>query len=83
MSFRIYSLGVFELTYSCLEMQPVTRACTTRPHRNVQVRLGAPIWVVVELVPMLERVARRGRSMRSGVHVVFVVVVVCGRVEGG
>jgi len=59
-------------------MKGVARTVPPRTHGDFEVLLGRwpAVGVVLQLVSMLERVARRGRPMCSTVHVVVVVVVV-------
>lgn len=49
-------------------------------HGDVKIPLRPAVWVIVQLVAMLERVARRGRPVRPVIHPVVVVVVCSGRV---
>lgn len=72
-------LGYSAATDSCLHvLQGIAWTVSAWSHGDVEmrVRLG-PVWVVVELVTMLEGVARRGRPVRHPIlHWVTLVVVV-------
>lgn len=65
-------------TYSSLHMYRIGRVCARRREGNG--RWVVVVWVIVQLVAMLERVARRGRAVGARVHgalMVAVLLLVC------
>jgi hypothetical protein len=73
---KMYSVKM-RPTYSHLHLQGVAWTISAGAHWDVEVRSRLAVRVVVELVAMLERVARRGRPVgRPVLHWVTLVVVV-------
>jgi hypothetical protein len=55
----------------------VSRAVSAGSHWYIELALlSSAVWVILQLIALLEGVAGRGRAMRATVHPVIVVIVV-------